>query len=119
MAFVPHLIGRLRQQPMLELDELKRRLDAEEDLLVLDVRSAEECHGELRHVRGAVNVPLVELAELLDQLATQRNRAIAILCRTDRRSTAAHTLLREQGFAKVRAVHGGRSGWVDKGWSVG
>ena len=42
VAFLPHLIGRLRRGSNLTVEQLKVYLDAENDLLLLDVRSAED-----------------------------------------------------------------------------
>ena len=47
--------------------EVKRRLDAGDNLLLVDVRSRSEFAGELGHVRGSLNVPLPELAARLKQ----------------------------------------------------
>ena len=115
-AFVPRLIGKLRKQPMLEVDELKRRVDAGEDLLVIDVRTAADFVGEQGHLAIARNLPLEELAERLDELGDDPERPIAIVCRTDRRSAKAAALLARQGFADVHMVRGGMTAWLERGW---
>jgi len=58
VAFLPRLIGRLRQKPMLSIPQLKQRLDSGEDVLVLDVRGATDFTGEQGHIAGAINIPL-------------------------------------------------------------
>ena len=115
-AFLPRLIGKLREQPMLEVDELKRRLDAQEDMLVRDVRTAADFAGEQDHLANARNLPLEELAERLDELGEDTERPIAIICRTDRRSAKAAALLARRGFANVRVVRGGMTAWLERGW---
>lgn len=115
-AFLPRLIGKLREQPMLEVEELKRRLGAGEDLLVLDVRTAADFVGEQGHLTVARNVPLEELADRLDELGTDPERAITIVCRTDRRSSEAAALLTRRGFADVHVVRGGMTAWLERGW---
>jgi uncharacterized membrane protein YdjX (TVP38/TMEM64 family) len=115
-AFLPRLIGKLRQRPMLEVDELKRRLDAQEDLLVMDVRTAADFVGEQGHLAIARNLPLEELAERLDELGEDPERPIAIICRTDRRSAKAAALLARRGFADVHVVRGGMTAWLERGW---
>lgn len=115
-AFLPRLIGKLRQRPMLAIETLKQRLDAGEDLLVLDVRSAADFVGEQGHLAVARNLPLEQLAEHLDQLGEDPERTIAIVCRTDRRSAKAAALLARHGFADVHVVRGGMTAWLEHGW---
>lgn len=116
VAFLPRLIGKLREGPMLEVEELKRRLDAGEELLVMDVRTPEDFVGEQGHLDVARNVPLEALTDGLDELGEDPERTIAIVCRTDRRSTKAAALLARRGFADVHVVRGGMTAWLEHGW---
>jgi len=115
-AFIPRLIARLRERPVIEVDELKRRLDAHEDILVMDVRTAADFEGEQGHLAVAHNLPLEDLAERLDELGADPERPIAIVCRTDRRSARAAALLARRGFADVHVVRGGMTAWLERGW---
>lgn len=118
VAFLPRLIKRLRAQPMLAVDELKRRLDAGEKLLLLDVRSAADFAGEKGHIAGALNIPLEELAARQGELESDRGRAVLLVCTTDRRSSKAAAQLAAAGFAQVQVVQGGMTAWRAKGWPV-
>lgn len=115
-AFLPRLIGKLRERPMLEVEEFKRRLDAGEDLFVMDVRTAADFVGEQGHLTVARNLPLEELPDRLDELGEDPERTIAIVCRTDRRSAKAAALLTRRGFADVHVVRGGMTAWLERGW---
>jgi len=115
-AFLPRLISKLRERPMLEVEELKRRLDAGEDLFLMDVRTAADFVGEQGHLIAAHNLPLEELADRLDELGEDPERTIAIVCRTDRRSAKAAALLTRRGLADVHVVRGGMTAWLDHGW---
>ena len=115
-AFLPRLIAKLRERPMLDVEELKRRLDAGEDLLVMDVRTAADFVGEQGHLPVARNMPLEELADRADELGADPERTIAIVCRTDRRSAKAAALLTRRGFADVHVVRGGMTAWLEHGW---
>lgn len=110
-AFIPRLIGRLRQKPMVDITELKRRLDAGDDLLILDVRSNEDFVGEQGHIAGALNIPLEELPKQLASLAAYEERTIITICRTDKRSARAAALLARQGFADVHVARMGMTDW--------
>ena len=108
----------LRASPRIDVVELRRRLDARDGLLLLDVRTAADFVGEQGHVAGATNIPLEALESRLETLAADRRRPIAIVCRTDRRSDQAAALLARRGFADVRVVEGGMTAWLGNGWPV-
>jgi uncharacterized membrane protein YdjX (TVP38/TMEM64 family)/rhodanese-related sulfurtransferase len=116
--FLPHFVRKLREKPMLAVDELKRRLDADEKLLLLDVRSAADFAGEKGHIAGALNVPLEELAVRQNELESRREQPVLLVCTTDRRSSKAAAQLAAAGFAKVQVVQGGMSAWRERGWPV-
>ena len=118
VAFLPRLIARLRERPVLGVEELRRRLDAGEDLLVMDVRTAEDFAGEQGHIAVATNLPLEDLADRLDELGTDPQRPVAVVCRTDRRSARAAALLTRRGFTDVHVVRGGMTAWLERGWPV-
>jgi rhodanese-related sulfurtransferase len=82
----------------------------------MDVRSAADCTGEQGHLSFARNLPLEELDERLYELGEDTKRHIAIVCRTDRRSAKAATLLAQRGFADVHVVRGGMTAWLERGW---
>jgi uncharacterized membrane protein YdjX (TVP38/TMEM64 family)/rhodanese-related sulfurtransferase len=118
VAFLPRLIGTLRRGPMLETDEFRRRRETEKDLLVLDVRTAEDFVGEQGHIDGAVNIPVEELQQRMDEIGNYIEQQVAIVCRTDRRSAKAALLLTEEGFADVHVVRGGMTKWIEAGLPV-
>lgn len=84
--------------------DLRRRLAAGEDLLILDVRPRDEFRSG--HLPGAISVPLDELRRRLDQLP--RDRQIVAYCRGPYCAFApeAVALLRGQGFAASRLEDG-------------
>jgi uncharacterized membrane protein YdjX (TVP38/TMEM64 family)/rhodanese-related sulfurtransferase len=118
VAFLPRLVARLRQRPMLPVTELKRRLDRAEDLLLLDVRTAEDFVGEQGHIAGVTNIALENLGERIDALGSDLEGPIALVCRTDRRSAKAAALLARRGFAEVHVIQGGMTAWLTQGWPV-
>lgn len=115
-AFIPKIIGRIRQKPMVDAVELKQRIDSGEDLLVLDVRSTEDFVGEQGHISGALNIPLEQLSAQLESLAEYEERSIVTICRTDKRSAKAATLLEQQGFADVHVARMGMTDWNSLGY---
>ena len=76
--------------------------DGGEMEFVLDVRTPPEL--ELESVPGAVNIPLQELRERLNELP--RDREIHIVCRSGQRSYYATRILNQKGF-NARNISGG------------
>jgi rhodanese-related sulfurtransferase len=111
-------VSRLRRGPRVDVAELKRRLEEGHDLLLLDVRTAADFVGEQGHITGATNIPLESLPSRLDELTPYRERPVALVCRTDRRSDQAAALLARRGFTSVSVVQGGMAAWIDRGWPV-
>jgi NADPH-dependent 2,4-dienoyl-CoA reductase/sulfur reductase-like enzyme/rhodanese-related sulfurtransferase len=73
-----------------------------EDAFVLDVRNPFELAVE--NVEGAVNIPMHELRDRLDELP--RDREIHVLCRSGQRAHYATRLLLQKGF-DARNIAGG------------
>ena len=113
VAFLPRLIKRLRKKParMLSAAELKQQLDKGEDILVIDVRGAEEYVGGLGHIKGSRNIEIENLPRHLDELKAYRQRPIVIVCRTDHRSAKAAQILTQAGFSDVTVLRGGMAQW--------
>jgi uncharacterized membrane protein YdjX (TVP38/TMEM64 family)/rhodanese-related sulfurtransferase len=118
VAFLPRFVRKLREKPMLAVDTLKQQLDAGEDVLMLDVRSAADFVGEQGHIAAARNIPLDELPARLAELQDHKQRPIRLLCRTDRRSAQAARMLAEAGFVDAQVIQGGMTAWRAKGWPV-
>ena len=75
--------------------------------LLVDVRTPGEFEGG--HVGGAVNVPLIELAERAGKLP--RDRRLLIVCRSGYRSSAALSVLERSGLTDLAHVIGGMNEW--------
>jgi len=120
MAFLPRLMRKLKTPPqsMLNVADLKRQLDAGEDVLLLDVRPAADFTGEWGHIQGALSVPLEDLHQRLAEFDTHTQRPIRLVCRTDRRSSQAASVLAEAGFANAQVIQGGMTAWRAEGWPV-
>jgi uncharacterized membrane protein YdjX (TVP38/TMEM64 family)/rhodanese-related sulfurtransferase len=118
VAFLPRLIGNLRRGPMMDIAEFRQRLDSGSKPLVLDVRTADDFVGEQGHIEDAVNIPVEDLQQRMDEIGHYLEKPVAIVCRTDKRSAKAALLLTEEGFADVHIVHGGMTKWLDAGLPV-
>lgn len=118
VSFLPSLISKLRAKPMMSVEEVKQKLDADEDVLLLDVRSANDFIGEQGHVKGAKLIPLEELKNSISEIENFQEKTIMIICRTDRRSAKAAQILTKSGFSDVHVVKQGMTDWNEKGYPV-
>jgi len=96
-------------------EELARRLEDGDELVVLDVRPAEEHRAG--HVPGAVSIPLSELRRRLAELP--RDREIVAYCRGPFCAFAheAVTVLRQAGL-RARRLEDGLPEWQAAGLAV-
>jgi uncharacterized membrane protein YdjX (TVP38/TMEM64 family)/rhodanese-related sulfurtransferase len=113
VVFLPRLIGNLRHGPMIDTEEFRQRRETDRDLLVLDVRTAQDFVGEQGHIEGAVNIPVEELQQRIGEIGEYLEKPVAIVCRTDKRSARAALLLTEEGFSDVHVVRGGMTKWLE------
>jgi len=117
MPFLPRLIAWVRRRPWLDVSALKALVDRGEGLVV-DVRTAADFNGEQGHIHGALNLPLEDLESRLEELGDDLQRPIAIVCRTDRRSAKAASVMERRGFEAAHVVRGGMTAWLEKTWPV-
>jgi rhodanese-related sulfurtransferase/TusA-related sulfurtransferase len=89
-------------------EELEKKLEANETIVVLDVREAAEY--AFTHIPNAISIPLGELEQRVHEL--NKDDEIYIVCRTGNRSDLAAQKLTEHGFTKVYNVVPGMSQWT-------
>jgi rhodanese-related sulfurtransferase len=94
--------------PQMHPTDLKRRLDAGEDVLVLDVREPHEY--AIAHIGGHL-IPLGALPHRMEEL--DPNQKIVVHCKAGIRSQRAAEFLARAGFKKLHNLVGGILGWAD------
>ena len=95
--------------PEIQVEELKRRQDAGEDVFVLDVREPHEY--QICNIGGHL-IPLGDLPKRIHELDSSRE--IVAHCRSGARSAKAVNFLRQAGFRKVHNLAGGILAWADR-----
>ena len=95
--------------PEIQPEELKAKLDAGEDIFILDVREPHEY--QICNLDGYL-IPLGELPQRAHELDSSRE--IVAHCRSGVRSAKAVTFLQQAGFRKVKNLAGGILAWSDK-----
>jgi molybdopterin/thiamine biosynthesis adenylyltransferase/rhodanese-related sulfurtransferase len=89
--------------------ELKKKLDAGETPLILDVREPNEY--QINRIPGSTLIPLGELPRRYQELP--RDREIIAQCKMGGRSAKAQDFLKSVGFTSVKNLRGGILEWID------
>ena len=98
--------------PEITVRELKEKLDAGEEVAVLDVREPHEYEVANLEAQGAKLIPLGELLNRLSEL--NQNDEVAVYCKTGGRSAKAVKTLQDAGFGNVYNVEGGITAWSEE-----
>ena len=95
--------------PEIQPEELKRRLDAREDIFVLDVREPHEY--QIVNIKGHL-IPLGDLPTRIHELDSSQE--IVVHCKSGARSAKAVDFLRKSGFKRASNLTGGILAWADR-----
>ena len=76
VAFLPRLVRRVKGQRFTDPATLKRRLESGEEVVLIDVRTADEFRGPLGHIAGASNITIVELSVKIRELTEIKRQPI-------------------------------------------
>jgi sulfur-carrier protein adenylyltransferase/sulfurtransferase len=95
--------------PQITVKELKQRMDAGDDVFVLDVREPYEY--QIANL-GAKLIPQNDVPKRLDEI--DRQREIVVHCRSGQRSQRIAEYLAQQGYSKVKNLAGGILAWADE-----
>jgi rhodanese-related sulfurtransferase len=94
------------------VDELKQRLDAGEQLHIVDVREPYE-HEEFNI--GGVLHPLGQIQIMqVDELEPFKDEEVIVYCRSGNRSGQACMILETLGFTNTKNLTGGMMAWQQK-----
>ena len=96
--------------PTISVVDLKKKIDAKEKFVLLDVR--EPFEWDICHLDGAKLIPVGELPSRMSELDSADE--IVIHCKSGMRSAKAVRLLQEAGFAKLHNVEGGITAWAEQ-----
>jgi len=90
--------------------DLKKRIDAGDDVFILDVREPNEY--QICKIPGSVLIPLGELPRRYAELP--KDKDIVAHCKMGGRSAKAMEFLQTVGFKRVKNLKGGILDWIDK-----
>jgi sulfur dioxygenase len=111
-------LAQLAQVKQMAPKDLRERVLAGTDPILLDVREPEEFVGELGHIAGASLIRLQHLSDRSKELEQFKHSEIVAICRAGVRSTTAAAMLTGLGFEQVSNLRGGMLDWVDANFPV-
>lgn len=97
----------LRTADMIDLDEFKTYL-GKPDVQIVDVRG--ETEYKTHHIEGAEHVFVGALPDHLDKIS--KDKEVVIHCQAGDRSSIAYSILKRNGFERVRNYSGGMKEWI-------
>jgi hydroxyacylglutathione hydrolase len=111
-----HKSGRESQTvAMVKVQDLCRRLDAEEHIRILDVRSQEEL-DEGGRIPGAYHIPITDILDRIDEIP--KDKSVYVICSSGLCSMIIISLLRAKGWNNLVEVLGGVAGWRSKAYPL-
>ena len=98
-----------QQAPAISVAEVKRRIATNQlkDAVIIDVREPAELKSDLGAISGAINVPVGQVAQRLDELEKYKDTEVITVCKSGMRAGVAANLLIKDGFKKVFNMTGG------------
>ena len=106
----------LNSVPQITVADLNERTKQSTPLQILDVRRPAEY--ESGHVPHAVTAPLLNLPENVSALPLDPKLPTAVICAGGYRSSAATSILEQNGFTNLLNVTGGTSAWINASYPV-
>jgi phage shock protein E len=89
-------------------DEAKERLDNEENVFLIDVRTPQE-YAEI-HIPQSISLPLNQLDSEISKITKDKNADLIVYCLSGRRAAAACIRLTAMGYVNVNNM-GGIQSW--------
>jgi len=92
----------------IDQSEVKKRLDTDKDVLLIDVRTPEE-YAEV-HIPKSISLPLNQLQTGISKIAKDKSAELIVYCLSGRRAASACGQLAEMGYLNVSNM-GGIQSW--------
>jgi rhodanese-related sulfurtransferase len=94
--------------------DVKRRMEAGEKMVVVDVR--EESEWAAGHLPGAIHVGKGIIERDIEQRVPETSAKIILYCGGGFRSALSADNLQKMGYTNVESMDGGWKGWVAAGY---
>ncbi len=104
------------QVPSVDVEEVKKAIDQQEQLVVLDVRTPDEyARG---HIEGSINLPVSDIAATYKTVLSDKEQRLFVYCLSGSRSAVAVQELQKLGYIHVFDMKSGLLAWRAKGYKT-
>jgi len=98
------------------IQSLQKKQASQQNLLLLDVRSAEEFNEG--HVPGAVNIPHTRLDRIYQLLNRSKDKQRVIYCRSGKKAALVLNAMNDRGLRNLYHLEGDMIAWKEAGLPV-
>ena len=101
--------------PFVSLEDARAALE-KSSVLVVDIREPSEHATGV--AKGAVLMPIAQIAKRLNELPAPKTQPFLVICNTQNRSSRIVEQLQSMGYSNASYVMGGMSQWAQRGWPM-
>jgi len=114
--FQRHRVLRELRMARITVDELHQKLEAGEDVMILDLRPLTELQQDPSLIRGALHMSMDEIEQRQQEIP--RDRDIILYCSCPNEVSSARVALRlhRKGISRVRPLLGGIDAWRQRNY---
>lgn len=99
-----------------QADDLKRKIDSKEKIVIIDVRTPMEVsRGK---VEGSINIPLDFFESEIERKVKNKNTEVYLFCLSGSRSIIAAQIMDRKGYKNVFNVLSGLLAWRAKSYPL-
>ena len=98
--------------PQISADDVKRALDRNQDVLILDVRTPEEFAKN--RIKGAINLPVDQVENKIQSVIPDKNKQIFAYCLRASPRVHAVNAMKKLGYTDVYNLTSGLLAWRAK-----
>ena len=97
--------------PKISTEDLRRMVDNNEDVMIIDLRSTLDIAASPYAIPGAIQMSMEELKGKLQEIPKDKEIALYCACPNEATSATAALLLQKNGIIKARPLAGGVEAW--------
>jgi membrane protein DedA with SNARE-associated domain/rhodanese-related sulfurtransferase len=102
------------QTARITVSELRNKLEAREELVIVDLRSMAAMEEDPFVIQGAIHVNMDDVEKHSRELPRDRDIIVYCACPNEESSARVALLLHRKGFTRVRPLLGGIDAWRDQ-----
>ena len=93
-------------------DDVYRSIEAQDEVMILDVRTAAEVTKG--YIQGSVHVPVIDITNRIEGIVPNKNKPIYVYCLSGSRSDIAVGMLNSLGYTQAFSMDHGLLEWRAK-----